>query len=239
MANFSEKRAIGYTLMSDVGSKVIRELGLLNVHIAQQQNAFGVRVSERHLGVPYPGTFVLDEAGVVRERWFEQSYRVRPTAVTFLEESFHIENLRAGVRATSQSDRVRASVWLGGSTYHPHQRLSLNVELNIAAGLHVYTDPIPDGYVPLSIEIEPVQGMQIGEIKLPEPQQLHLETLDETFHVFEGRVRGRLPVVLTHNVGDVQLALRVGYQTCSDRECFMPEVLTLTLPVRAEDNIRD
>ena len=225
--------------MSDVGSKIIRELGLLNVHIAQQQNAFGVRVSDRHLGVPYPGTFVLDEAGVVRERWFEQSYRVRPTAVTFLEESFHIENLPAGVRADTQSDHVRAAVWLGGTTYHPHQRLNLNVELSIADGLHVYTEPIPDGYIPLSVEIEPVQGMQTGELTLPESQQFHLETLDETFQVFEGNVRGRIPVVLTENVGDVQLALRIEYQACSDKECFMPEALTLTLPVRAEDNIRD
>lgn len=239
LANFAQRREIGYTLLSDVGSRVIRDLGLLNEHIVQQQAAFGINAAARHFGVPYPGTFILDQAGVVRERWFEQSYRIRPTAVTFLEESFQVDSPTVGVRDTAQSDHVRVTAWLGTSTYHPHQRLNLNIDFNIAPGLHVYTEPIPDGYIPLSAEIEPVEGIEIRPLNLPPSRSLRLEPLNETFYVLDGQVHGRLPVVLTQNVGDVRLSLTVKFQACSDRDCFMPETLTLGLPLQAEDNIRD
>jgi hypothetical protein len=40
---------------------------------------------DEQLGVSYPGTFVLDKQGVISEKHFEQSYRVRPTARIFAD----------------------------------------------------------------------------------------------------------------------------------------------------------
>ncbi len=235
---FAQRFGIEYSLLSDEGSRTINRLGLLNQHIAQQHTAFGVTVRENHFGVPYPGTFVLDEAGVVRDRWFEQSYRVRPTPTAFLEQSFHLPT-KAAVSATAEGGTVRAMASIGSARYHPHQRLELTIELEIADGLHLYTEPIPDGYVPLSIVVRPIEGLEAREIQLPAARMFHLDALDETFHVLDSRARASLPIVLTKNVGDVQLELDVSYQTCSDTECFMPEQLTLHLPLQAEDNVRD
>ncbi len=211
---------------------------MLNQHIAQQHAAFGIAVRDHHFGVPYPGTFVLDEAGVVRDRWFEQSYRIRPTPTAFLEQSYGIPT-DATVSATAASDNVRAHAWLGSPRYHPHQRLDVTVDLEIADGLHVYTEPIPGGYIPIKIEIDQVDGLEARQVRLPAARVLHLDALDETFHVLDGHVRATVPVVLTKNVGDVDLSLTIRYQTCSDRECFMPEQLRLRLPLQAEDNVRD
>lgn len=239
LQRFTQQRGIEFPLLSDVGSRVIRELGLYNVHIVQQQAAFGFAPRESHFGLPYPGTFVLDEAGVVRERWFDQSYRVRPTAVTFLEESFGATSNRTGVRVAVERNYLRASATLGTSTYHPYQLLNVNLDLNVANGMHVYTHPIPDGYIPLSLDVEAIDGLDVRPLVTPPASLMRLDSLDETFHVLDGQVHMRLPVALTKNVGDVDLVIRLSYQVCSDRECYMPESLTLKLPLKAEDNVRD
>jgi hypothetical protein len=239
LEKFTSKHGITYTLFSDSDSRAIRELRLLNRHIIQQQAAFGFSFRPNFFGLPYPGTFVLDEAGIVRERWFEQNYRIRPTAVTFLEESFNAAGEEFAVQADAHDDQVRASVWLGTPFYHPSQRLNLHVKLSIASGLHVYAEPIPDGYVPLSIEIEPIDGLEVRPLQVPTSQTMWIESLDETFHVLQGDVQARLPLIFTKNVGDVTVAARVSYQACTDRECFMPRTLALRFPIRSEENIRD
>ena len=85
LAAFAEKYAITYPLLSDAGSETIRSLGLLNELLEQQQAAYGRPTRAEQHGVPYPGTFVLDERGYIREKHFEQSYRVRPTRSIILE----------------------------------------------------------------------------------------------------------------------------------------------------------
>ncbi len=239
LASFASKRGITFPLLADAGSRVIRELGLLNAHIPQQQRALGNRVRDHHFGLPYPGTFVLDEAGVVRERWFEQSYRIRPTAVTFLEQSFDIHGGRSGIHDTQQGNDVHVTASVGTETYHPHQRLNLNLDVQVADGLHVYVEPIPTGYTPLSIEVEPISGLEVRSLDLPAGQKLRMELLDETFTILEGHFRAALPLVFTENAGDVVLTVRLSYQACSNRECYLPEQLYFRLPLRFEDLIRD
>src|SRR5207248_7011642 len=86
LAAFAEKRGITYSLLSDEGSHTIRALGLLNEqHLVQQHASYGIQTRDDQMGVAYPGTFVLDERGVISEKHFEQSYRVRPTARMFEE----------------------------------------------------------------------------------------------------------------------------------------------------------
>lgn len=86
LANFAQRHVITYPLLSDEGSKAITSLGLLNRHVAEQHAYYGVAVRDQHHGVPYPGIFVLDENGMVIDKVFEQSYRVRPTAGGVLED---------------------------------------------------------------------------------------------------------------------------------------------------------
>lgn len=100
LAAFAEKHGITYPLLSDEWSKVIRELGLLNEHVFEQHSANGVRRNEAHYGVPYPGTFVLDERGIVVDKRFFQSYRERETGVGVLENALRITSPEHG------SDRV-------------------------------------------------------------------------------------------------------------------------------------
>lgn len=60
-----------YTFLTDPGHRVIDRYGLLN--------------AESDRGIPHPTTFVIDTAGVVRWKFLETDYRVRPSNEQILE----------------------------------------------------------------------------------------------------------------------------------------------------------
>jgi hypothetical protein len=62
------------------------------------------------------------------------------------------------------------------------------VRLVAPAGVHVYAPPVPPGYQALSVEIEPLDGLEYGELVLPEGQPFSIDGLDETFVVYAGTV---------------------------------------------------
>ncbi len=239
MAAFAAKHGITYTLLSDEGSKVIRALGLLNQYVAEQHAYYGIQVQERHQGIPYPGAFVLDANGVIVEKRFEQSYRLRPTAVSLLETAFGGKSSVPPVLVQAGSEELQASLWLGAPAYRPYQKLRLEFEIRIAQGLHVYVEPIPEGYTPLTVEVDLLEGMETGEPELPDPHPFEVEGLDEQFYVYEGTVRGALPLVLTKNLGEVGLRVTLSYQACSDALCYPPAELAVELPITGIDVIRD
>ena len=66
-----------YLFLSDPGHRVIARYGLLN--------------PEDDRGIPHPTTFVLDREGVVRWKFVETDYRVRPTNEMILEALAEID----------------------------------------------------------------------------------------------------------------------------------------------------
>jgi hypothetical protein len=243
LASFAQKRGITYDLLSDEGSHVIRALGLLNTHLEEQHAHYGVQSREHHRGVPYPGVFTLDGRGVVVEKRFEQSYRVRPTAVSILEEDFGVAETEPAVSALAETGEIQVVAWLGGATYRPYQKLRLGFAIAVAPGLHVYAGPTPEGLTPLTVGVEPLETLEVGPVELPEPHLLEMKGRvlgsDESTFVYEGTVRGALALALLKNLGEVNIALRVRYQACSDTVCFPPSEVALSLPLVGLDNLRD
>jgi hypothetical protein len=234
---FAEKHGITYPLLSDQGSQVIRDLGLFNDQVYEQHAAYGIPKQERHWGVPYPGVFLLDAQGYVTQKRFQQSYRERETGVGLLEQGFGIASSVHGCEATGQSEGVQVRAYLDSETYRFFQRLWLTVELAIEPGLHIYGQPIPEGYTPLAIDIAPIEDMVVGNPKWPTPHPFRFAGLDETLYVYEGKIAVSLPVTLTQEGGDQTLDVGVRYQACSHTDCFMPSSISLRLPVRAADHI--
>lgn len=60
LRNFAESAGISFPLLSDEGSKTIREFG---IHFRD--------------GLPYPGTYLIDGKGIVRAKFFQEGYRQR------------------------------------------------------------------------------------------------------------------------------------------------------------------
>jgi hypothetical protein len=237
LRGFANTYGITYPLLADEGSTVMRTLGLLNEHVYVQHAAYGIPKQDRHWGVPYPGVFLLDAHGSILQKRFQQSYRERETGVGLLEQGFGLRSSLRGKEADAQSEGVQVHASLDASSYRFFQRLWLTVELTIDAGLHVYGQPIPVGYIPLAIEVTPIEGMVVGEPTWPVPQRYHIRGLEEEFFVYEGQVKVALPVTLTEEGDDQTLQVTVHYQACSATVCFVPHTTRVELPLQAADHI--
>lgn len=234
---FSEKYAIGYPLLSDEGSVVISRLGLRNERLQEHHAFYGGAARDEHWGVPYPGAFVLDEHGVIVEKRFEDSYRERETAVGILEGAFGAVSSDHGAEASTAGPGVQLRAYLDSPTYRSMQRLRLTVDIEIAAGLHVYGQPIPDGYVPLTVEVNQIEGLMVGALEAPAPHPFSVAGLDEQFRVYEGRLRLVLPLTFTLATSDQVVTATVRYQACSATDCLPPTAVRVELPVSALNHV--
>jgi peroxiredoxin len=235
LRDFGERHGITYPLLADVGSKVIRALGLLDEDLEAHHAQFGGSVRDEQRGVCYPGVFVLDQEGIVRERRFQRNYRVRESGrdllAQVLDASLPEETLP---EVTLDEERVRIRAHLSSPTYWRYQRVHLMVDLTIAPGYHLYAAPVPDGYTPLSLEVA-AEPAEIGAPRFPSPKAFHLAGLDDEFWVYEGTVRLAVPIEFVMNrgepAGERTIRLTVAYQVCSDTTCFPPEQATFDLTI--------
>lgn len=65
---FTTGQKIDIPVLSDPGSRTIRAYGVLKEDEPKDSETYGI---------PYPGTFVVDTSGTVRQRLFLEGYRVR------------------------------------------------------------------------------------------------------------------------------------------------------------------
>ena len=72
LKGFADKRAITFPLLSDPESKTIIEYALRNEETA------GKKFGKINLdGVPYPGTLLVDQSGIIRAKLFVDGYKDR------------------------------------------------------------------------------------------------------------------------------------------------------------------
>ena len=104
--------------------------------------------------------------------------------------------------------------------------------------MHVYAAPVPPGYQALTVELEPVDGLDVGELSLPPARPFTVAGLDESFLVYEGTVHATLPFVLTQNLGPTTLRVRLRYQSCTESECLPPTTISREIVLNGLDLIR-
>jgi len=74
LASFAEKAKIEFPLLSDPESKTIEAYHILN-HEAKGKGE----------GIPLPGTFVIDQKGIIRAKLFLEGYRERHSTEALIE----------------------------------------------------------------------------------------------------------------------------------------------------------
>jgi hypothetical protein len=237
VAEFAREHDIRYHLLSDQDSRVIRQLSLLNRHIEELQSYYGKPyIQETHGPTPYPGTFRLDEQGVIVDRRFDPSYRVRPSGTVLLADAFEGAEPKAIERAETEWGEV--AVRLHSDTYHAQELLELHVAVALAEPYHAYVEPIPDGYVPLSVELTGPASLDAGAVELPKGKPWRIEGLSEEFAVVDGEVHVTLPFVIRDAEGPVTIEARVRCQVCTDNTCLPPVTLTLPLELAERPLLR-
>lgn len=243
LTRFADVHGITYPLLADVGSVAIAELGILNVTLAAERAAYGRPIEDRHTGIPYPGTFFLDEDGLVSSKRFETSHRIRPTGKTLLRELLGSDAVAPEVTAEASSPGIEIAAWLDTAVVHGNQMQEAHVRIQMEDGLHMYTDPVPSGFRALSVELTGDSQLRPDKFSIPQGTAFHVDGLSEEFSVLEGRVDLDIPFILITNrdtagdpVRQLMLTVDVAYQACTAEECFLPERVTLELPLSVEPN---
>ena len=241
LAEFREKQDIPYPLLSDVDSAAIRRYGILNDRI---------RPGDALLhGIPYPGVFVCDEDGVVISKFFHDTYKKRDSPERLLDAALGRVVLDgSGPRAEGGDAEVRVSAAVRGGTGSLRQGIirELVVRFELAAGLHVYGEPVPEGMIPVQVEVQGPPGLVVQAPELPPTTPHRLPEMDLTLPVWSGTVDVRVPFYAVGELasetrpldrGSATLSVTVRYQACDDRTCLLPrtEVFTLELPLDVVD----
>lgn len=231
LQRFSDQHGITYDLLADVGSKQMERLGLLNDTIVEERAAWGKEMDEKHENLPYPGTFLLDENGVVIDKKFERTHRLRPSGTVLLADLTD-GDVEPAVSATGTAPGMRAAAWLDEDGYYPGQQLNAHVRLEVEEGVHVYVPPLEEGYIPLRVQMSDQPELTAGEPDLPTGEPFTVEGLPEQFFVVEGSLELTIPFYFSDDRNeDAVLAFEIGYQACNENACFAPETITLELPI--------
>ncbi len=75
LQRFADRHGKAAALLSDSNSETIEALGIRNTAFEEGSRAYGV---------PHPIVFVVDRNGVIKAKFFEEDYRVRPPAADIL-----------------------------------------------------------------------------------------------------------------------------------------------------------
>ena len=236
VAAFAEEKGITYPLLVDPTSATIEDLGLLNTTIEEDQAYWGFGFKqERHGGLPYPGTFVLDERGIVVEKHMTRDYKIRPSGALLLEE-LGIDPTAKGA-ATASGPGASLAVWTDEDAYFPLQEAALRVRLRVDEGMHVYVPPNPDGYTNVSVNVNSPDGVVLDRKPLPDGNDFRIEGLSERFVVAEGTLNLDVGFRLMEGTGPVEVTVSVNYQACSDTECLIPASLSGTVTIGEHERV--
>ena len=234
LRDFAGRKGLTYPLLSDSDSRMIRAFGILNDNF-QPGHAW--------YGVPFPGTYIVDERGIVRTKFFEEDHRERFTAASILVREFNDrDTLKWQV---AEAEHLTASYSASDTIIGPGGRTALVLEIELKPGLHVYAPGVQGGYISIEWKVPNSPAWLVQPASYPPSRMLNMPTLQETVPVYEGRFRlvrdvtiGQIQEIGQRLSPDRQLTLEgtFRYQACDDKQCFPPAEVPLKWMFRIEPN---
>jgi len=258
LADFSKRQGITYPLLSDVGSATIRRYGILNTVIEEALGPNGkdpavladlqryvtvTQASERFRGIPFPGTFMLDQQGRVTARFFEDYYWERHTVSSIMLRVGGAKTLVQAIQASTEHLDVKAypsdpSASLG-------TRFSLAVEVTPKPSMHVYA-PGATGYRVITLNIEPQPHVRTTPVQYPASEVYYFKPLNERVPVYQKPftlvmdvVSDATPEARKALAGKSELVVdgTLEYQACDDKLCYNPVSIPLSWRVALHESV--
>ncbi len=208
-------------MLSDAGSAVIRKFGILNANIPEGHMFYGI---------PFPGDYLLDAGGTVREKLFLPDYQTRASAAEVLLRDFG--KSIGGQSVTIRAEDVEAKLALSAGRVVPGQQIGLAIDFTITPGWHIYGQPLPESYVATAIEFDAnLVATQVYDFPLA--TTVNLESLGERLPVYSGNFKatGRIVTKLGIKPGEYKLAGTVKFQECNDQICKLPQKIAFEIPI--------
>ena len=180
LAAFAKEHGITYAMLSDKGSLTIKKFGILNpapewamgpdkddpavqAEVRKYVSVVGAR--DFMVGIAFPGTFILDTRGRVKQRFFEDFYIERNTVSSLLIKSG--DKTDAAVAGTKVSTaHLELATYPSSSGIAPGDRFSVALDIEPHAKIHVYA-PGAKGYRVIALTIEPSPQVRVLPMQYP------------------------------------------------------------------------
>ncbi len=240
LADFAEQHGITYSLLSDEDSTVIRAFGIMNTLIRPDEG-----MDNHYYGIPYPGTYITDQAGIVVDKDFHQHHSRRLSGRGLLHRVLGTlpEQYADTPEVISESNEVTFTTSLVDPTIMLEVISVLVCRLHIAAGRHIYAPGAPEAFTPASLRFHG-EGIRFGEPAWPQPQQLNMTDLNIQVPVYEQEVTISVPVTATSSLihlghdleqSSAKITIVCTYQACDELSCGLPATIESTLTVPLEE----
>lgn len=218
-------------MLADPESKVIEAFDLRNPDPEP-----GSRVD----GMAYPGSYIVDANGVVQEKFFAESHRQRVTADTMLMSVYGVSTAGGQKLEVDVPPQFKLFAYPSEEEISPGNSFALMAEFELYDKVHLYGKG--SDYTAVNIVLDDNPMLESNDLKLPEPEIMYLEVIDESVPVYRGEMNIVRGVTLSPNFsGDsIEVSAKLEYQTCDDEYCFQPSSLPITfnLKVIAHDRER-
>jgi hypothetical protein len=224
LKGFTDKYNIGFPLLSDHDSAVIRRFGIFNSNIAP-----GLRAH----GVPHPVDYLVSPDGILIRKYFVPNYqhRVAGSSVA-LREFGGVEDAAVTIL---RSGGLVVEVALSGAQVFAGQEISFFAKFKLEPGWHVYGTPLPDAYTATTITFDDPKIIR-QSFELPEAQLMENTALAETLPVYSGSFQalGTLLLKFPIAAGKTGLSGQLRFQQCTDKLCEAPQTIPFELPLTIE-----
>ncbi len=225
LAAFAQKYSIGYPLLSDKNSDVIRRFGIFNFNMDPQLRAYGV---------PHPVEYLISPGGVVVKKYFVPNYQHRVSASAVALQEFNAVSSDAPL-VSLENGAMRVEIGLPARRAFAGQEVSFFARFTLQPGWHVYGLPLPASYTALSIEFDsPAVARQ--EVRLPEPQILEFPLLNQRLPAYSGSfdIQGTLLLAFPLPEGELILPGHLRCQQCGEDVCEPPQSISFSLSLMLE-----
>ena len=225
LRGFAEKFAIGYPLLSDAGSAVIRRFGLFNPNIPSDLRAHGV---------PHPVDFLVSPDGTVIRKYFVPNYNHRVTASSIALREFGV-SAEGAAKVTVRSGPLTVQIGLSATKAFAGEEVAFVARFTLEPGWHIYGSPLPEPYTATSVAFDD-RGIIRQSVEFPVAVPARLAATDEILPVYSGsfQVPGSLLLKFPLDSGAIALSGNIRFQPCSDTVCEPPQALPFDLPLIIE-----
>ena len=235
LKHFAGRADIGFPLLSDPDSVLIKRFGILNESVAKDH---------RFYGIPNPGEYLVNPDRTVRAKYFEESYRDRFTGGQILVTELGGE--AGAARKVIETDHLRASTWASDEIVRGGNRLALGIDITLKPKMHVYA-PGVEGYMAIDWSMIEQDGVDAMAVDYPESRRLEMPAINEVVPVYENSFRLLRDVhigqpdqiaALLDTQSRLTLRGRLRYQACDEKQCFLPQKLDLSWTIEFEQHDR-
>jgi AhpC/TSA family/Disulphide bond corrector protein DsbC len=228
LRRFARAKNISIPLLSDPDSRIIRDFSILNTTIPEDSTA---------RGIPFHGTFLVDEAGVVVSKFFDENskHSMGPMFTQLFGSSCNTH------QKVVERDNLALKYYASSDSALAGDRVTLIAELSLNENVHIYA-PSVKNYLPLELELISSSGFSSYPVKYPLAKTLYLPVIRERVPVYRGTIQlsqriiiSSCPTSLLKSInrdGDLLVQGTLRYQACDTKICYVPQKVSLQWKIK-------